>query len=64
MKTLEKYLREDKKTTGVMAFGRFNPPTTGHHQLIKKVESTAKQHNGTPHIIASHSEEEVDSFLK
>ena len=56
MKTLEKYLREDKKTTGVMAFGRFNPPTTGHHQLIKKVESTAKQHNGTPHIIASHSE--------
>jgi len=56
MKTLEKYLREDKKTTGVMAFGRFNPPTTGHHQLIKKVESTAKQHNWTPHIIASHSE--------
>ena len=56
MKTLEKFLKEDKKTPGVMAFGRFNPPTTGHHQLIKKVESTAKQHNGTPHIIASHSE--------
>lgn len=49
--------------TAVMAFGRFNPPTTGHHKLIKKVEQVAKQHGGSAHIIASHSENETKNPL-
>lgn len=49
-------LKESNDSTAVMAFGRFNPPTTGHEKLIHKVESTAKEHNGSAHIIASHSE--------
>jgi hypothetical protein len=31
----------EAKTTIVFAFGRFNPPTTGHEKLIKKVASVA-----------------------
>lgn len=47
---------EESEKTAVMTFGRFNPPTVGHEKLIHKVESVAKQHNGTAHIVASHSE--------
>jgi hypothetical protein len=47
---------EAKESTAVMAFGRFNPPTVGHEKLIHKVEDVAKEHGGTPHIVASHSE--------
>jgi len=49
-------LKESADSTAVMAFGRFNPPTTGHEKLIHKVESTAKEHDGAAHIVASHSE--------
>ena len=31
----------EAKDTIVFAFGRFNPPTTGHEKLIKKVASVA-----------------------
>lgn len=47
---------EAKEKTAVMTYGRFNPPTIGHEKLIHKVESVAAEHNGTPHIIASHTE--------
>lgn len=49
-------LKEAADSTAVMTFGRFNPPTTGHEKLIHKVESVAKEHSGSAHIIASHSE--------
>lgn len=49
-------LTESADSTAVMAFGRMNPPTTGHEKLIHKVEDVAKEHNGTAHIVASHSE--------
>jgi hypothetical protein len=32
----------EAKETAVFAFGRFNPPTTGHEKLIEKVASIAK----------------------
>ena len=38
-----------------MAFGRMNPPTTGHEKLIKKVHAHAKSVGGTAHVITSHS---------
>ena len=31
----------EQKETVVFTFGRFNPPTTGHEKLIKKVASVA-----------------------
>ena len=31
----------EAKTTIVFAFGRFNPPTTGHEKLIQKTASVA-----------------------
>ena len=31
----------EASNTMVFAFGRFNPPTTGHEKLIKKVASVA-----------------------
>lgn len=49
-------ITEAKESTAVMTFGRFNPPTVGHEKLIHKVEDVAKEHGGTPHIVASHSE--------
>lgn len=53
----KKYLREKVSSeTAVMAFGRFNPPTVGHEKLINRVKEVAKEHDGIPHIIASHSE--------
>ena len=49
-------VQEAKEKSAVFAFGRFNPPTTGHEKLIHKVEATAKSHGADAHIIASHSE--------
>ena len=52
-----KYLREKVSSkTAVMAFGRFNPPTVGHEKLINRVKEVADEHDGIPHVIASHSE--------
>ena len=36
-------LSEAKKDSIVLAWGRFNPPTTGHEKLIKAVVSEAKK---------------------
>lgn len=49
-------IREAKESTAVFTFGRFNPPTVGHEKLIKKVEDTAKEHDGNAHVFASHSQ--------
>ena len=40
MKKFNQLLTEAKETI-VFTFGRFNPPTTGHEKLIKKVASVA-----------------------
>jgi len=37
----KKYL-EEKSSVGYFAFGRFNPPTTGHEKLINKVASLSR----------------------
>ena len=39
----------------VMAFGRMNPPTTGHEKLMHAVHKEAKRQGASAHIIASHS---------
>ena len=44
-------------THAVMAFGRMNPPTTGHSKLIKKVMSVAKSEGGLPMVFPSKTED-------
>ena len=48
--------QDNKKKTAVLAFGRMNPPTTGHEAMIKKTHAVAKQHGGTAHVVASHKQ--------
>ena len=43
-------------THAVLAFGRMNPPTTGHEKFIKKTHEVAKKVGGKAHVVASHSE--------
>ena len=43
-------------THAVLAFGRMNPPTTGHEKFIKKTHDVAKKVGGKAHVVASHSE--------
>lgn len=54
--TNDKSFAEAKESTAVFTFGRFNPPTVGHEKLINKVANVAKEHNGSAHIFASHTE--------
>jgi predicted kinase len=53
-------LVEEKESTSrpvVMAFGRMNPPTTGHLKLIDKVKSTATRLGAKHTVIVSHSQD-------
>ena len=47
--------QDEKKKTAVLAYGRMNPPTTGHEKLINKTHEVAKQHGGTAHVVATHT---------
>ena len=55
MKFKEFLLQESKEKHAVLAFGRLQPPTTGHEVLVNKVKDVAKQHNAEHHIVLSHS---------
>ena len=41
----------------VMAFGRMNPPTTGHLKVIDKVKEVANKHNAEHSVVTSHSQD-------
>ena len=55
MKFKEFLIQESKDRHAVLAFGRLQPPTTGHEVLVNKVKELAKQHNAEHHIVLSHS---------
>ena len=57
MITFRDFLNEAKDKTAVFAFGRMNPPTTGHGKLIKKVMSVAKSERGIPMVFPSKTED-------
>ena len=57
MITLKNFITEAKDKTAVFAFGRMNPPTTGHAKLIKKVMSVAKSESGMPMVFPSKTED-------
>jgi hypothetical protein len=44
------------KDTVIFTFGRFNPPTTGHEKLIKKLASVAKKEGADFMVFPSHSQ--------
>lgn len=41
----------------VLAFGRMNPPTTGHLSVIKKVHDVAEKHGAGHTVVTSHSQD-------
>ena len=57
------YLEEQKENHAVLAFGRMNPPTTGHAKLVDKVKDVAKDVGGSHHIVLSHSQDSAKNPL-
>jgi len=46
-----------------MAFGRMNPPTTGHEKLVAKIKSEARKNRATPMLFLSHSQDKKKNPL-
>lgn len=59
----KEYLQEAEEKHGVIAFGRMNPPTAGHEQVINKVHEVAKQHNASHQVVLSHSQDKKKNPL-
>ena len=57
------FLNEGKENHAVLAFGRMNPPTTGHEVLVNKVKEIAAKHNATHHIVLSHTQDKSKNPL-
>lgn len=57
------YLVEASEKHGVLAYGRMNPPTAGHEQVINKVHEVAKEHNATHKVVLSHQTGNADNPL-
>jgi len=63
MITFRNFINEAKDETAVFAFGRMNPPTTGHAKLIKKVMGVAKSESGLPMVFPSKTEDKKKNPL-
>lgn len=50
-------LKEEKERHAVLAFGRMNPPTTGHEVLVNKVKEVANKYKASHHVVLSHSQD-------
>jgi len=58
MKRFSQFIAEEEaKKPVVFAFGRMNPPTTGHEVLVNKVKDLASQHGAHHEIVLSHSQD-------
>jgi dephospho-CoA kinase len=59
MKSFLDILKEEQENEKhhVIAFGRMNPPTTGHLKMIDRVKSIAQKNNASHTVIASHSQD-------
>ena len=42
---------------GVLAYGRMNPPTVGHQQVVDKVHEVAAKHSAEHRLVLSHSQD-------
>jgi predicted kinase/phosphopantetheine adenylyltransferase len=61
VKKFGKFLTEAKDKGAVFTFGRFNPPTTGHEKLVKKLAS--QKSFGDVLLFSSHSNDKVKNPL-
>jgi len=59
----KEFIQESKEKHAVLAFGRMNPPTTGHGKLVDKVKDIAKEHGASHHIVLSHSQDKAKNPL-
>jgi len=59
----KQFLEEQKENHAVLAFGRMNPPTTGHEVLVKKVHDVANEVGGSHHVVLSHSQDAAKNPL-
>src|SRR5210317_1047642 len=59
MKEYKQLLKELPSKTAVFAFGRFNPPTTGHELLMKVVQRLAMQKR-SDHIVYASASQNAD----
>jgi hypothetical protein len=50
-----KLYSEGKESTAVLAFGRLNPPTTGHAKLVDKIHEVGEGHH--KELVVSHSQD-------
>ena len=59
MKSFIQVLKEEDegKKPVVMAFGRMNPPTTGHLKMIDKVREVASKQKAKHTVVVSHSQD-------
>ena len=56
MLTIQTFLKEEAEAKhAVLAYGRMNPPTTGHLKDINKVTEVAKKVGGEHHMVVSHT---------
>jgi hypothetical protein len=51
----QQQIGEAAEKTAVFAFGRMNPPTTGHEKLMHAVHREAQKHGAKGHVVTSHS---------
>lgn len=56
-------VKESESKTAVIAFGRFNPPTSGHIKVMNSIISIAKKYNGVPMIFLSHTQDKKKNPL-
>jgi nicotinamide mononucleotide adenylyltransferase/predicted kinase len=59
----KEFLLESEEKHGVLAFGRMNPPTTGHEKLVNKVKEIAKEVGGEHHVVLSASQDKAKNPL-
>jgi hypothetical protein len=63
MKAYSQFLKELPSKKIVFAFGRFQPPTTGHELLVRAVERLASTHNASHVIYASRTQDKTKNPL-
>ena len=59
----KEFIQESKENHAVLAFGRMNPPTTGHGKLVDKVKQVAKENDASHHVVLSHSQDKAKNPL-
>ena len=59
----KEFIQESKEKHAVLAFGRMNPPTTGHGKLVDKVKQVAKENDASHHVVLSHSQDKAKNPL-